>query len=101
MGQNRYHRRKFLGERLTMGTLTINKDWVWKIFTLMMGALIMPLAGWVWSMNERVIEIESGMKNIEKKVSEAEENARALIGVEKDIEYMKSTLERIEVLVTK
>ena len=50
---------------------------------------------------ERVIEIESGMKNIEKKVSEAEENARALIGVEKDIEYMKSTLERIEVLVTK
>ena len=41
------------------------------------------------------------MKNIEKKVSEAEENARALIGVEKDIEYMKSTLERIEVLVTK
>ena len=84
-----------------MGTLTLNKDWVWKIFTLMMGALIMPLGGWVWTMNERVIELEAEVKNIDKKVAEAEENARALIGVEKDIEYMKSTLERIEVLVTK
>ena len=63
----------------------MNKDWVWKIFTVVMGALIMPLGGWVWSMNERVIELEAEVKNIDKKVAEAEENARALIGVEKDI----------------
>ena len=61
----------------------------------------MPLGGWVWTMNERVIELEAEVKNIDKKVAEAEENARALIGVEKDIEYMKGTLGRIEVLVTK
>tara|TARA_Y100001963_G_scaffold132265_1_gene190575 strand:+ start:292 stop:564 length:273 start_codon:yes stop_codon:yes gene_type:complete len=90
-----------MGEGLLMGTLTLNKEWIWKIFTVILGALVMPLAGWVWSMNERVIELEAGVANIEKKVSEAEENARALIGVEKDIEYMKSTLGRIEVLVTK
>ena len=79
----------------------MNKEWSWKIFTGGLGALVMPLAGWVWSMNERVIELEAEVKNIDKKVAEAEENARALIGVEKDIEYMKSTLGRIEVLVTK
>ena len=79
----------------------MNKEWIWKIFTVVLGALVMPLAGWVWSMNERVIELEAEVKNIDKKVAEAEENARALIGVEKDIEYMKSTLGRIEVLVTK
>jgi hypothetical protein len=79
----------------------MNKEWIWKIFTLAMGALIMPLAGWVWSMNEAVIELEAKVANIEKQVAEAEENSRALIGVEKDIEYMKGTLGRIEVLVTR
>ena len=79
----------------------MNKEWMWKIFTVALGALVMPLAGWVWSMNETVIELEAQVNNLEKQVAEAEKNARALIGVEKDIEYMKGTLGRIEVLVTK
>lgn len=79
----------------------MNKEWIWKIFTVVLGVLVMPLAGWVWSMNETVIELEAKVGNLEKQVEEAEKNARALIGVEKDIEYMKGTLGRIEVLVTK
>ena len=79
----------------------MNKEWMWKIFTVALGVLVMPLAGWVWSMNETVIELESKVGNLEKQVEEAEKNARALIGVEKDIEYMKGTLGRIEVLVTR
>ena len=79
----------------------MNKEWIWKIFTVALGALVMPLAGWVWSMNERVIELETQVNNVQSQVAEAEANARALIGVEKDIEYMKGTLGRIEVLVTK
>ena len=79
----------------------MNKEWMWKIFTVALGVLVMPLAGWVWSMNETVIELEAKVGNLEKQVEEAEKNARALIGVEKDIEYMKSTLGRIEVLVTR
>ena len=79
----------------------MNKEWMWKIFTVALGALVMPLAGWVWSMNERVIELETQVSSVQNQVAEAEANARALIGVEKDIEYMKGTLGRIEVLVTK
>ena len=79
----------------------MNKEWAWKIFTVALGALVMPLAGWVWTMNEKVIELETQVNSLEKQVAEAEKNARALIGVEKDIEYMKGTLGRIEVLVTK
>jgi hypothetical protein len=79
----------------------MNKEWIWKIFTLILGALVMPLAGWVWTMNERVIELETQVNSVQKQVAEAEANARALIGVEKDIEYMKGTLGRIEVLVTR
>tara|TARA_R110000824_G_scaffold178785_4_gene358666 strand:- start:3044 stop:3283 length:240 start_codon:yes stop_codon:yes gene_type:complete len=79
----------------------MNKEWIWKIFTVVLGVLIMPLAGWVWSMNEKVIELDTQVNNIEQQVAEAEKNARALIGVEKDIEYMKGTLNRIEVLVAR
>ena len=79
----------------------MNKEWIWKIFTLILGALVMPLAGWVWTMNERVIELETQVSSVQNQVAEAEANARALIGVEKEIEYMKGTLGRIEVLVTK
>jgi len=79
----------------------MNKEWIWKIFTVALGALVMPLAGWVWSVNETVIGLEAQMKNLEHQVEEAEANSKALIGVEKDIEYMKGTLGRIEVLVTR
>ena len=79
----------------------MNKEWAWKFFTVVLGVLIMPLAGWVWSMNEKVIELDTQVNNIEQQVAEAEKNARALIGVEKDIEYMKGTLNRIEVLVAR
>ena len=78
----------------------MNKEWAWKLFTVALGALIMPLAGWVWNMNSKVIELEGQVHGLEQQVAEAEKNARALIGVEKDIEYMKSSLSRIEVLVT-
>ncbi len=83
-------------------------EWVWKVFTVVLGAVILPLGGWVWSMNVQVSELQNDLGDaektlsvLEKKVEEAEENARALISVEKDIEYMRDTLDRIEELITK
>ena len=38
---------------------------------------------------------------IEKKLSEADTNSKAIISIEKDIEYMKQTLGRIETLVSR
>tara|TARA_Y100000034_G_scaffold132441_1_gene195432 strand:+ start:590 stop:853 length:264 start_codon:yes stop_codon:yes gene_type:complete len=81
---------------------------MWKIFTLVVGILIMPLAGWVWQTNLDVAEVsndlgdlEQKVSNVEKDVEEYEKNARALIGVEKDIEHIRSSLSRIEELVTR
>ena len=83
-------------------------EWVWKVFTVVLGAVILPLGGWVWSMNVQVSELqndlgdaEKSLSVLEKKVEEAEANARALICVEKDIEYMRDTLDRIEELIAK
>ena len=83
-------------------------EWVWKVFTVVLGAVILPLGGWVWSMNVQVSELqndlgdaEKSLSVLEKKVEEAETNARALISVEKDIEYMRDTLDRIEELIVK
>jgi len=80
----------------------------WKVFTLVLGILIMPLAGWVWQTNLDVAEVSNDLgdlevkvSNVEKDIEEYEENVRTLIGVEKDIEHIRDALSRIEELVTK
>jgi len=86
--------------------MKINVD-LWKIFTLVLGILIMPLGGWVWQTNLDVAElthsiddIEYQVDKLEQDVKEYEKNARTLIGVEKDIEHIRDALSRIEELVT-
>ena len=86
--------------------MSVNVD-LWKVFTLAVGILIMPLAGWVWQTNLSVAEtrndlgdLEVKVSNVEKDVEEYEKNTRTLIGVEKDIEHIRDSLSRIEELVT-
>jgi len=84
-----------------------NTEKMWKVFTVVLGAVIVPLAGWVWNTNVAVAQIQNDLSDaegtvvsLEMKVEEAETNSRAIISIEKDIEYMKATLTRIEALVT-
>ena len=85
---------------------TSTSEWVWKIFTAVLGVLIVPLAGWVWNTNVALAQLDNDLRDaennvitLEKKVEEAEQNSRAIISIEKDIEYMKSALQRIETMV--
>lgn len=87
-----------------MATSTSEK--IWKVFTVVLGVIIMPLAGWVWNTNVALAQLENDLGDaekavvvIEKKLSEADTNSKAIISIEKDIEYMKQTLGRIETLV--
>ena len=80
---------------------------IWKVFTVVLGVVVVPLAGWVWNTNVAVAQIQNDLSDaegtivsLEMKVEEAETNSRAIISIEKDIEYMKATLTRIEALVT-
>jgi len=82
-------------------------DKVWKVFTVVLGVVVVPLAGWVWNTNIMVHELtndlgdaEKTIESLENKVKEADGNTKAIISIEKDIEYMKTTLERIERFVT-
>ena len=82
-------------------------EWYWKVFTVVLGAILLPLAGWVWNVNVAVAQLENDLGDAEEtvvalelKVEEAETNSRAIISIEKDIEYMKAALQRIEQLVT-
>lgn len=83
-----------------------NFEKAWKIFTVFLGVIVVPLAGWVWNTNVALTQIQNDLANaedtieiLERKVEEAEANSRAIISIEKDIEYMKKSLERIEALV--
>jgi len=79
---------------------------IWKVFTVVLGVIIMPLAGWVWNTNVALAQLQNDLGDaedtvvmIEKKLSESDTNSKAIISIEKDIEYMKQTLGRIESLV--
>ena len=85
----------------------ITKDDLWKVFSLMMSVLVIPLAGWVWNTNIKVAELQNDLGDaevavteLEGKILDSENNARQIISIEKDIEYMKGSLGRIETLVT-
>ena len=84
---------------------TTTNEWIWKIFTVVLGVIVVPLAGWVWNTNVALAQLdndlrdaESNVATLELKVEEAEENSRAIISIEKDIEYMKAALQRIETM---
>jgi cell division protein FtsL len=80
---------------------------VWKVFTVVLGVVIIPLAGWVWNTNVAMAQLDNDLGDaeetisaLESKMQEADNNSDAIISIEKDIEYMKETLSRIERLVT-
>ena len=84
-----------------------DQDMLWKIFTVALGALIMPLAGWVWSVNVEVAQLRNDLGDLEEQAAKLEEHAdeqedaaKTLIGVEKDVQHIREILHRIEELVT-
>ena len=87
---------------------TLTRDDLWKMLSLLVSALIIPLAGWVWNTNVKVAELQNDLDDaeqvisvLEKKISSSDDNAKNIIGIEKDIEYMKGSLGRIEQMVTR
>ena len=89
------------GEILVMAAIT--KDDLWKAFSLIMSALVLPLAGWVWNTNVKVAELQNDLGDAEKEISELKDRdlESRMVGIEKDMEWLKGTLSRIEQVVTK
>ena len=92
-----------------MGTVT--KEDVWKVVQMGLATLVLPLAGWVWNMNVEVAELKNDLGDAEQvieKLNKEKDQYRVkeqkltsqIVGIEKDIEYMKGSLSRIEQLVT-
>ena len=87
---------------------TLTKDDVWKVIQMALGLLVVPLAGWVWNTNVMVAELQNDLGDaeevidtLEKKLAGSDDNSKQIIGIEKDIEYMKNSLGRIESMVTR
>lgn len=78
----------------------------WQVFSLVLSFAIVPLIAWVWNTNVAVAQIQNDLVDtegtiivLERKVEEADVNAKAIISMKKDIEYMKETLDRVERIV--
>ena len=87
---------------------TLTKDYVWKVIQMGLGLLVVPLAGWVWNTNVMVADLQNDLGDaeevivdLEKKLAGSDDNSKQIIGIEKDIEYMKNSLGRIESMVTR
>mgnify|MGYP003119150351 CR=1 FL=1 len=91
---------------------TLTKDDVWKVIQMGLAVLVLPLAGWVWNTNVVMAELKNDLGDAEEVIEELEskkvqyeakevELASQIIGIEKDIEYMKGSLSRIEQMVTR
>ena len=87
---------------------TLTKDDVWKVVQMGLAMLVVPLGGWVWNMNVQVSNLENDLGDAERtivelqsKTLEADVNAKQIIGIERDIEYMKESLSRIEATITR
>lgn len=86
----------------------LTKDDIWKVVQMALAMLVVPLAGWVWNMNVQVADLKNDLGDAEKviadlraKTAEADDNAKQIIGIERDIEYMKQSLSRIETMITR
>jgi hypothetical protein len=84
----------------------MNIDQFWKVFSIVLGCLVMPLAGWVWTVNVEVAQLRNDMGDLEQEVArleseveEHEESTRTLIRVESDLSHVREILSRIESLV--
>jgi hypothetical protein len=73
----------------------------WKVFTVVLGAVVLPLAGWVWQTNLDVNTLRNDLGDLEDTVDKHQEGLLALIGVERDIVHIRQSLSRIEDLITK
>ena len=87
--------------------MSMSSDNMWKLLSLTIGVILMPLAGWVWSINVEVAQLRNDVGDLEEQADEIKERvkeldgaSRNLIGVEKDVQHIREILKRIEVLVT-
>ena len=85
----------------------ITKDDIWKAVSLIMSALVLPLAAWGWTVNVEVAQLrndvgdlERQVEDLERAVEKQEEATRTLIKVESDLGHVREILDRIENLVT-
>ncbi len=81
---------------------------MWKVFTVVLGAIIMPLGGWVWSVNVEVAQLRNDVGDLEEQVADLEDSVekqeeatKTLIRVESDVQHIRETMSRIENLVTR
>ena len=53
---------------------SVTKDDIWKVFSLIMSVLVLPLAGWVWNTNIKVAELQNDLGDAEAVIVVPEHN---------------------------
>jgi hypothetical protein len=76
-------------------------EWVWKALTLLLSVIVIPTFGWVWMTHSNVNSLDLKVEILERSAREGAQYKEDVIGMKKDIEYMRGSLLRIEDAVSK
>tara|TARA_R110002060_G_scaffold5588_3_gene8690 strand:+ start:1586 stop:1870 length:285 start_codon:yes stop_codon:yes gene_type:complete len=92
--------------------MTINTELVWKILTLLISVAVVPLFGWVWTMNTEVSKLGIQFAHHDEKLEEMEvdtsksmeimeRNSQDIALIQRDIEHISENIGEIKELVQK
>ena len=92
--------------------MTINSEFIWKLLTLLISVAVVPLFGWVWTMNTEVSKLGIQFDHHGEKLEEMEldtsksmeimeRNSQDIALIQRDIEHISENIGEIKELVQK
>lgn len=76
-------------------------DQAWKIATFVMGTILVPTFGWVWSTHTQLTGLKSDYEHTKSTVDKMEANTLEIKIIQRDLEHMDEKIDELMTLVVK
>jgi len=76
-------------------------DNVWKVATFIMGTILIPTFGWVWSTHTQLTSLRIDYAHTKQTVDKMEANTLEIKLIQRDLEHMDAKIDELMTLVVK
>ena len=76
-------------------------DQAWKIATFIMGTILVPTFGWVWSTHTQMTSLRADFEHTKATVAKMEENTMEIKLIQRDLGHMNEKIDELMTLVVK
>ena len=74
-------------------------DTAWKIVTLVIGTILVPTSGWVWSTHTQLTNLRADYEHTRMAVKEMKENSTDIKIIQNDLKHMDNKIDDLMKLV--